>query len=154
MIVADATRLPLPDTVADLVLAHMTLQDVDDLDAAVAEIARVLRPNGYLCAAVVHPLNSAGTFLSHEPEAVFAIDGSYLATHRYAVTVDKAAQTMTFHSQHRTVEAYSLACERAGLLIEALREPAHLDRWVADDASRRRWQRIPLFLHLRAVKPG
>jgi hypothetical protein len=56
---------------------------------------------------------------------------------------------MTFHSQHRTVEAYSLACERAGLLIEALREPAHLDHWVTDDAKRRRWQRIPLFLHCR-----
>jgi len=67
----------------------------------------------------------------------------------HAETVDKVGQSMTFHSQHRTVEAYSLACERAGLLIEALREPAHLDHWVTDDAKRRRWQRIPLFLHCR-----
>ena len=154
VVIADAVRLPLADGAADLAVAHMSLQDVDDLEGAVGEIARVLRPRGRLCAAVVHPLNSAGTFTGDEPDAAFVIDGSYLGTRRYAETVDKVGQSMTFHSQHRTVEVYSLARERAGLLIEALREPAHQDRWVTEDPARVRWQRIPLFLHLRAVKPG
>lgn len=37
--IADAIRLPLADGAADLAVAHMSLQDVDDLEGAVAEIA-------------------------------------------------------------------------------------------------------------------
>ena len=60
---------------------------------------------------------------------------------------------MTFHSEHRPVEAYSRALEAAGLLIEAIRETRAPDAMVADAPAQRRWQRIPLSLHLRAVKP-
>jgi hypothetical protein len=43
--------------------------------------------------------------------------------------------------------------EAVGLLTEAIREvraPGHV---VARDPRARRWQRIPLFLHLRAIMP-
>ena len=60
--VADAAALPFADGELDLVVAFMSLQDVDDLDGVVAECARVLEPGGRLCLAIVHPLNSAGTF--------------------------------------------------------------------------------------------
>ena len=43
----------------DLVLACMSLLDMDDFDGAVREIGRVLRPGGRLCLAVVHPFASA-----------------------------------------------------------------------------------------------
>lgn len=43
---AVAEDLPLPDGSADTVLATLTLCTVDDLQAAVAEIRRVLRPAG------------------------------------------------------------------------------------------------------------
>lgn len=59
---------------------------------------------------------------------------------------------MTFHSEHRPLEAYSRALEDAGLLIEAIREPRAADALVATAPRQRRWQRIPMFLHLRAVK--
>jgi hypothetical protein len=60
---------------------------------------------------------------------------------------------LTFHSEHRPLEAYGRALEAAGLLIEAIREPRAPDSFVAGDSAQRRWQRIPLFLHIRAVKP-
>ena len=41
----------------------------------------------------------------------------------------------------------------AGLLIEAIREVRAPDELVAAEPDKRRWQRIPLFLHIRAVKP-
>ena len=44
---------------ADLVLACMSLLDVDDFPGAVSEIGRVLQPGGPLCLAVVHPFASA-----------------------------------------------------------------------------------------------
>jgi hypothetical protein len=46
------------------------------------------------------------------------------------------------------------AVEAAGLLTETIREVRAPDHVVARDPRARRWQRIPLFLHLRAVKPG
>ncbi len=152
--VADAAALPLPDGVADLVVAHMSLQDVDDLHGAVAEIGRVLAPGGRLCAAVVHPLNSAGTFATRAADAPFVVAGSYLEPHRYADEVAREGLAMTFHSAHRPLETYARACEQAGLLLETLREPAIGDEQVAEDPSMARWRRVPLFLHWRAVKTG
>ncbi len=46
----DALRLPLPDAVADVVVAGEMLEHVADLPAVVAELARVLRPGGTLVA--------------------------------------------------------------------------------------------------------
>ena len=60
--VGDAAALPLPDASADLVTAFMSLQDVDDLDRALREIARVLVAGGQLRSAIVHPIGSAGDF--------------------------------------------------------------------------------------------
>src|SRR5688500_12354530 len=58
----DAAQLPLADGCSDLAIAFMSLQDFDDMPRAVTEIGRVLRPGARACIAVVHPLNSAGTF--------------------------------------------------------------------------------------------
>ena len=57
---ADAAALPLPDACADLVTAFMSFHDIDDLDGALGEVARVLVPGGRLRSAIVHPINSAG----------------------------------------------------------------------------------------------
>ena len=59
---------------------------------------------------------------------------------------------MTFHSQHRPVAAYFLALEEAGFLVEALREPGVPEHAIDSEASRR-WQRLRLFLHVRARRP-
>lgn len=42
----DITRLPLPDACADVVVAGEIYEHVPDLEAAVAETARVVRPDG------------------------------------------------------------------------------------------------------------
>jgi SAM-dependent methyltransferase len=46
--VADAERLPFPDSWFDLVLGHAVLHHLPDLDAAFAEFHRVLRPGGWI----------------------------------------------------------------------------------------------------------
>lgn len=140
--VADAAALPLADGSFDLVVAFMSLHDVDDLEGAVREIARVLEPGGRLCLAIVHPLNSAGRF---EKRDRFVIADSYLSEHPYEDRIERGGLTMTFASQHRPLAAFFLELERNGFLTEALREPPSPD-------PSGRWQRLPLFLHLRAVK--
>ncbi|MDR2215896.1 MAG: malonyl-ACP O-methyltransferase BioC [Nevskiaceae bacterium] len=52
---ADAHRLPLPVASVDLIFTNLMLQWADPLDAALAEIARVLRPGGLLLASSFGP---------------------------------------------------------------------------------------------------
>jgi SAM-dependent methyltransferase len=61
-VAGDAARLPFRDGSFDLVVAYMCLHDIDAMPAAVSEIARVLAPSGRLCAAIPHPVSSAGSF--------------------------------------------------------------------------------------------
>ena len=149
---ADAAALPLDDACADLAVAFMSLQDIDGMPAAIREAARVLQPGGRLCLAIVHPINSAGLFEEATADAHFVIKGDYLHAFHYADAVERDGLTMTFNSQHRPLEAYFMALEEAGFLVEALREPSVPEHAIVSGAGRR-WQRIPLFLHLRALRP-
>jgi SAM-dependent methyltransferase len=150
---ADAASLPFADASFDCVVAFMSLHDMDDLDGAVREAARVLEPGGRLCGAVVHPINSAGGFAGEESDAPFVIDGTYLAPSRYEEVQARDGYEMRFVSQHRPLAGYTAPVHEAGLLIEELREPGCRGTPDASEPTHR-WQRVPLFLHIRAVKPG
>ena len=132
----------------------MCLHDMDQMPQAVAEAARVLERGGRLCASIPHPVNSAGVFQGRDGNAPFLIAGSYLDAAPADWMAERGGIQLTFHSEHRPIEAYSRALEAAGLLIEAIRETRAPDAVVTDNPGKRRWQRIPLFLHLRAVKPA
>jgi SAM-dependent methyltransferase len=151
-LVADAAELPFEDRSFDLVVAFMSLMDIENMPRAVAEAARVLAPSGRFCAGIVHPIQSAGTFEPRAADAPFVIRGSYLESFRYEETFERDGLSMRFASMHRPLEAYFRALEAAGLLVEALREPSLPERAFKDEASAR-WQRVPLFLFLRALKP-
>ena|SRR5918996_266735 len=112
--VADAVRLPLPDDAADLAIAFMSLHDFDDVRAAVAEVARVLAPDGRFCVALLHPVVSARM-----------VDG-YAAEQRYSFTVERAGLEMTYEGTHRPLATYFDALETAGFVVEALHEPVAL----------------------------
>jgi SAM-dependent methyltransferase len=144
---ADAAGLPLEDGAADLVVSFMSLMNTDDLEAAVREAARVLEPRGRYCIAITHPLNTAGAFTSREPRAPFVIEGSYFERTQKEVPVERDGLEMTFLDAHRPLEDYFRALERAGLVVDRLRELR--DDGDPDDS---RWQRLPLFLHIRAVR--
>ena len=58
---------------------------------------------------------------------------------------------MTFYSEHRPLERYCRAIEQAGMVIEAMREHRVPDHAAGNPAARR-WQRMPLFMHIRALK--
>jgi SAM-dependent methyltransferase len=148
---ADAARLPVDDNCCDLAVAFMSLHDVDDLTASVAEISRILMNGGTACIAVVHPINSAGRFEGPSGSSPFVIKGTYLGEFRYASEESRNGLRLTFHSQHRPMEAYSKAFEAAGFVIDAIREHA-LPAKALENDGQRKWQRIPLFLHMRVRK--
>ncbi len=149
---ADAADLPFADASAGLVVAFMSFQDVDDLDGAIRESARVLAPGGRLCLAIVHPLSSAGAFEVRTATSPFVIAGSYLDDAVTDNTFERDGLAMRFVSRHRPLHAYTDALAANGLVIDRLREPALPDSAFTGEHSPR-WQRIPIFLHLRAWKP-
>lgn len=135
--VADAEDLPLDDASVDLVIAFMTLQDIADAAAAIAESARVLNSGGRLCAALVHPVATAGEFEAGDD--TFVLRKSYFGAFMREFPL---AET-TVKSYHRPLEYYVRAMVENGLTLDALRELP---------TRRRSPGRIPMFLHLRGTK--
>jgi SAM-dependent methyltransferase len=140
-LVADAASLPFDDASFDLVVAFNSLMDVDDMPAAVAEAARVLRHDGVFCICVTHPLRDAGHFEGPGRGAAFVIDGSYFGKRRFGpLTVSRGGHEVTFAGWSYALSDYTAALERSGFLIEALREPPDPNR------------AFPSFLLIRAGK--
>ena len=133
---ADAATLPFDDASADLVVAFMSLHDIDDCATTVREAARVLRSQGRFCFAIVHPIASAGEFAQDES---FVVTDSYLSRFRRRYPLGAAE----IESLHRPLEDYFRALEEAGLVVEAIRELP---------TRRRVPGRIPMFLHVRALR--
>jgi SAM-dependent methyltransferase len=135
--VADASALPVDSGAADLVVAFMSLQDMDEHVAVTCEASRVLARGGVLCLALIHPFWSGGRFEPHDPEATFRSEDSYFEM------IPHLRPVLKVPSVHRPLEAYMMALEEAGLLVEALRELA---------ARRDPPGRLPTYLHIRAAK--
>jgi SAM-dependent methyltransferase len=149
----DAATLPFADSTFDLVVTYNSLMDIELMPGAVSQVARVLRTGGRMCISVTHPVADAGRFVSHEPDAGFVIDGSYLGKRDFEELAQRGGLEMTFSGWAYPLEAYFAAFEDAGLLVESLREPAAAEDDVRRDEGERRWRRIPNFLHLCVVKP-
>ncbi|MCU1452452.1 MAG: putative methyltransferase [Acidimicrobiales bacterium] len=148
--VADGARLPIGAAVADLVVSSMVLMDVPDLADHLAEIARVLRPAGTLVMSVSHPISNAGFALGDE-HLTYAL-GDYYIEERTDVPATRDGRSMPFRYWPRTLSTYLTALGNAGLAVVEAREPRPSAAFVDALPQARQWTRVPMFLHLRAVK--
>lgn len=147
VIVGDAAILPLPSGLADCAVAFMSLQDVDDLEAATAELSRVLSPGGRLAMAIVHPFGSAGRFRASAvgEQSSFVVETSYFRRRSIADTCERGGFTMTFHSEHRPLSAYIDALAATGFVVERIQE-------VTEPDPSHKWHGVPMFLDLGAIR--
>jgi SAM-dependent methyltransferase len=145
---ADGAALPFPEGCFDLAVAYNSLQVVADMRGTVREAARVLSPGGYFCICVSHPVTDVGRFLDDEADAAFAIRQDYFANRRVDDKVERDGLEMTFRGWTYSLEDYAVAMECAGLKIEAIREP----RPAGDPPRYARWNRVPMFLLVKAIK--
>jgi SAM-dependent methyltransferase len=149
--VADISGLPVATGVADLVVCFMVLMDVEDLVRSVSELARVLAPGGTLCVGILHPINTSGLFVPEDPNRTFYM-GEYMKPMRHVLDIPRpSGETFRFRVAHRSLSEFLAAFEAAGLAITALREPRPTDEMVAVNPGFANYQRVPNFLHLRAV---
>lgn len=143
-VVADAENMPYEDGHADLIVAFMVLHDVDNLPPVMAEAHRVLEPGGKMVAAVIHPMNSGGSFpTAHGGPAdePFVLTEPYMRPRRYSNNVTRDGVTVEFAGLHRPLGETTSACTDAGFTIDKLVEVG-----IPDPTSR--WSNFPLFLHL------
>ena len=99
---ADLRALPFDDASIDIVVCGLALGDFAELELALSEIARVVRPDGAVIYSVVHPAGEAAGW-----SRTFESDGRQVA-------VDGHWHSLARHRQ---------ACAAAGLLIDEWREP-------------------------------
>ena len=96
-----ATALPFADGSFDIVFCSFgALQFVSDIDVAVAEVARVLRPGGRFAFSVTHP--TRWMFPDDPGEAGLTATQSYWDRTPY-VEVDDATGVVSYVEHHRTL---------------------------------------------------
>ncbi|MCF3103215.1 class I SAM-dependent methyltransferase [Streptomyces roseoverticillatus] len=106
------------------VTAGLSLNNVPDLDAALAAVRRVLVPGGFLVFTIPHPCFEAphATWTETEDGTVRRVVGDYLTEGFWRSSNPKGARRAG--NQHRTFSTYLTALVRHGFTIEALDEPA------------------------------
>jgi SAM-dependent methyltransferase len=152
-LVANTAALPFDDASFDLAVAYNSLMDTDDMEAAVREVWRVLRPDSRFCVCVTHPVNDAGRFEPDTGDGAFFVD-LYRGRRRYDEVWERHGISMRSVGWCYPLESYARALEDAGFLIEAIREPPAPAERVAARPKAARRLRIPNFLMLRALKPA
>jgi len=116
-----ATALPFADDSFDAVFsAFGALQFVADIDVAVAEVARVLRPGGRFAFSVTHP--TRWMFPDDPGEAGLVASQPYWDRRPY-VEVDESTGEATYVEHHRTLGDWVALLSGAGFALSTLLEP-------------------------------
>ena len=121
-----ATALAVADGVADAAVACLVFEHIVDVDAALAEVARVLRPGGRFLFLLNHPLlqTPGSGWIDDQvldpPEQYWRI-GPYLTE---ADTVEEVEKDVFIRFFHRPLSRYLNAAIGAGLDLEHMEEPA------------------------------
>lgn len=138
----------------DIVVAAMSLMDVENYDGAIGEADRVLVEGGSLLMSITHPCFSApvSAWVRDEAQRLqhFAVD-------RY---LDRAAWdsfiTASFRApvvrRHRPLEDYLRAPIAAGFTLREFLEPAATEREQAKSPRFAKLARIPYFIFMRWTK--
>jgi SAM-dependent methyltransferase len=151
---AGAGRLPFIDHSFDAVIACLVFEHIRDVDDAIAEVARVLRPGGRFCFFLNHPLlqtpNSGwiDDQILDPPEQYWRI-GAYLVEDESIEEVEKGVFIPFIH---RPLSRYLNTLATNGLYLAHMAEPAPPAGFLAKADEYDAASTIPRLLYLRTVK--
>lgn len=151
---AGAGRLPFRSGSFDAVVACLVFEHIRDVDDAIAEVARVLRPGGRFLFFLNHPLlqtPSSGWIddqVLDPPEQYWRI-GPYLVEDE---TIEEVEKGVFIPFIHRPLSRYVNAMADSGLLLERMEEPAPPAGFLARAEEYEAAATIPRLLFLRAKK--
>jgi len=149
---AVAGRLPFRDASFDAVVACLVFEHIDDVDAALGEVARVLEPGGRFLFFLNHPLLQApgsGWIDDHILMEQYWRIGPYLIED---TTMEEMDKDVVLPFVHRPLSRYVNAMADAGLLIRRMEEPAPPPGFLALAPEYEFQSTIPRLLFLRADK--
>jgi len=156
-VVANANALEsIAPAAFDLVVAAMSLMDVEDYDGAVGEAHRVLRGGGELLMSITHPCFSA-------PVSEWVRDGTgalqTFAVDRYFDRVAWDSMiTPAFRApvvrRHRPLEDFMRSPIAHGFVLREFCEPSVTDDELKQSRRFLKLARIPYFLFMRWQKPS
>lgn len=139
----------------DLVLASMSLMDVEDYPGAVREAHRVLISGGELLLSLTHPCFSAPVSeWVRDPAGrprYFAVD-RYFERTAWDSRIAPAVRAPVMR-RHRPLEDYVGALLQAGFVLREFREPSVTEEDLKKSARFQYLTRIPYFLFMRWLKP-
>lgn len=137
---ATAEALPFDDARFDLVVSYLTLIDIDGAEAAIGEMARVLKPGGSLLIANINGFATAGAWhRNDEGEALFFGIDRYLDARPEWVSW----RGIAIRNWHRPLSMYMQLLLNTGLRL------VHFDEPPPDTGAEPGWaernRRIPFF---------
>ncbi len=151
---AEAAALPFRAGAFDAVVACLVFEHIDDVDDALAEVGRVLRPGGRFLFFLNHPLLQApgsGWIDDHILDEQYWRIGPYLVEDSSLEEVEKGVFVPFVH---RPLSRYVNAMAAAGLVIRRMEEPPPPPGFLARAAEYREAATIPRLLLLRAESTG
>jgi SAM-dependent methyltransferase len=151
---AGAAALPVANASFDAVVACLVFEHIDEVDAAIREVARVLRPGGRFLFFLNHPLlQTPGSGwiddqILDPPEQYWRI-GPYLQEDS---TLEEVEKGVFIPFIHRPLSRYVNALIDAGLLVTRMEEPAPPPGFLARASEYADAATIPRLLFLRCEK--
>jgi SAM-dependent methyltransferase len=151
---AGAAALPFADASFDVVVACLVFEHIQDVDAAIAEVARVLEPGGRFLFFLNHPLlqtpNSGwiDDQVLDPPEQYWRI-GPYLVEDE---TIEEVEKGVFIPFIHRPLSRYLNALADHGLTLRRMEEPPPPPGFLARAAEYAAAATIPRLLFLRTEK--
>ena len=153
-LLAPAHQLPVADASCRAAVACLVYEHIDDVDAAIAETARVLRPGGLFVLLLNHPLlQTPGSGwiddqMIDPPEQYWRI-GPYLDE---SATVEEVQKEVFIRFIHRPLSRYVNALVEHGLTVDRMVEPSPPPGFLAQAPWYEAAGTIPRLLALRCRK--
>ena len=151
---AEAAALPFPTAAFDAAVACLVFEHIREVDAAIAEIARVLKPGGEFLLLLNHPLlqtPDSGWIddqVLDPPEQYWRI-GQYLVE---AETLEEVHKDVFVRFTHRPLSRYINALVEHGLIVVEMLEPPPPPAFLAKSPSFDLAGTVPRLLVLRCAR--
>ncbi|MEQ1409551.1 class I SAM-dependent methyltransferase [Neorhizobium sp. Rsf11] len=165
-VLGDGQTIGFPDASFDFVTAFMSMMDMADQQGVLKEVARVLKPGGFLQFSILHPCFVPPTrrnIRDERGEAVAVQVADYFdetegRIERWLfsdIPAEERARLTPFSIPrfHRTLSTWVSMIVGAGLVIEAFGEPMASEEVAAAEPVVADTRVAPIFLHIRAVRP-
>jgi ubiquinone/menaquinone biosynthesis C-methylase UbiE len=149
-----ATKIPADDETFDAVVACLVFEHIDQMDEAMMEVARVLKPNGQFSFFLNHPLlqtPGSGWIDDHiidPPEQYWRI-GPYLVE---TESIEEVEKDVYIRFIHRPLSRYVNALISNGMTLERMVEPSPPAGFLARSPEYALAHTVPRLLYLRSTK--